>query len=412
MKIKKIIKYGIICMIVLLCIVLGINFFVVKTTQNQIITSDKINDLKDIDCILVLGAGIWGDKPSPMLEDRLNEAISLYKENVSAKIIMSGDHGREDYDEVNIMKEYAIEKGVPSESIFMDHAGFSSYESIYRLREIFEAKKVVIVTQKYHLFRALYIANQFDLEAYGVNSDPRRYVGAAYRELREVLARNKDFIQCIIKPKPTYLGETIPVSGNGDITNDKENAVQENEIKDLKSVSGIIEKIENNKLSVYYDGKVYEIDYSEEFINMRTREKISLDEIKQYDYYSSSGEIARNLSGDELKEELLKNMSVAFSSGPLYANPKEIKNIENKGEYVILDVVIEDVLSDKLGRELPATVEVQFIANKETNIPTVQKVELENLKEETNGFMFWLELQEDSLKDKYPVIKTIEIYDK
>ena len=226
------------------------------------------------------------------------------------------------------------------------------------------------------------------------------------------MARNKDFIQCIIKPKPTYLGETIPVSGNGDITNDKENAVQENEMKDLKSVSGIIEKIENNKLSVYCDGKVYEIDYSEEFINMRTREKISLDEIKQYDYYSSSGEIARNLSGDELKEELLKNMSVAFSSGPLYANSKEIKNLENKGEYVILDVVIEDVLSDKLGRELPATVEVQFIANKETNIPTVQKVELENLKEETNGFMFWIELQEDSLKDKYPVIKTIEIYDK
>ena len=117
---------------------------------------------------------------------------------------MSGDHGREDYDEVNIMKEYAIEKGVPSEAIFMDHAGFSSYESVYRLKEIFEAKKVVIVTQKYHLYRALYIANQFDLEAYGVNLDPRRYVGVAYRELREVLARNKDFIQCILFTKGLF----------------------------------------------------------------------------------------------------------------------------------------------------------------------------------------------------------------
>lgn len=241
MKIKKIIKYGIICMIVLLCIVFVINSYVVKTTKNQIVTNESISDLKDIDCILVLGAGIWGENPSPMLEDRLNEAISLYKQNVSAKIIMSGDHGREDYDEVNIMKEYAIEKGVPSEAIFMDHAGFSSYESIYRLKEIFEAKKVVIVTQKYHLYRALYIANQFDLEVYGVNSDPRRYVGAAYRELREVLARNKDFIQCIIKPKPTYLGETIPVSGNGDITNDKENAVQENSLKDKYPVIKTIE---------------------------------------------------------------------------------------------------------------------------------------------------------------------------
>ena len=220
MKLKKIIKYGIICIIILLCIVFAINFYVVNTTKNQIITSDKISDFKDFDCILVLGAGIWGNKPSPMLEDRLNTAISLYKNNVSSKLIMSGDHGREEYDEVNIMKNYAIEKGIPSEAIFMDHAGFSSYESIYRLKEIFKAKKIILVTQKYHLFRALYIANQFDLDAYGVNADPRKYVGAMYREFREVLARNKDFMQCIIKPNPTYLGETIPVSGNGDITND------------------------------------------------------------------------------------------------------------------------------------------------------------------------------------------------
>ena len=103
----------------------------------------------------------------------------------------------------------------------MDHAGFSTYESIYRAKEIFKAKKVVIVTQKYHLYRALYIANQLGLEAYGVGSDPRKYVGATYRELREILARDKDFIKCIFKPEPTYLGETISVSGNGNATNDK-----------------------------------------------------------------------------------------------------------------------------------------------------------------------------------------------
>ena len=156
-----------------------------------------------------------------MLEDRLNEGIKLYKEGISSKIIMSGDHGRKDYDEVNIMKKYAIEQGVPSEDIFMDHAGFSTYESIYRAREIFKVNKIIIVTQKYHLYRALYIANKLGIETYGVNADPRRYVGAAYREVREILARNKDFIKCIIKPKPTYLGESIPVSGNGDLTNDK-----------------------------------------------------------------------------------------------------------------------------------------------------------------------------------------------
>ena len=155
-----------------------------------------------------------------MLEDRLLEGIKLYQNSVSDKIIMSGDHGRREYDEVNIMKNYAIEKGIPSENIFMDHAGFSTYESIYRAKDIFEAKKVVIVTQEYHLYRALYIANQLGLEAYGVGADPRQYVGAAYRELREILARDKDFIKCIFKPEPTYLGDTIPVSGNVDITND------------------------------------------------------------------------------------------------------------------------------------------------------------------------------------------------
>lgn len=221
---KKIAKYGVICLIiiiVLMLIILGINLYVKSSTKNQIIENNYYSNLKDIDCIVVLGAGIWGDKPSPMLEDRLLQAIDLYQNNVSSKIIMSGDHGKQDYDEVNTMKNFAIDKGVPSESIFMDHAGFSSYESIYRAKEIFGAKKIVIVTQKYHLYRALYIANQLGIEAYGVGADPRQYVGATYRELREILARNKDFFKCIFKPEPTYLGDTIPVSGNGDITNDK-----------------------------------------------------------------------------------------------------------------------------------------------------------------------------------------------
>lgn len=217
---KKLIKYTIILVVIVILTILGINSYVKFSTKEQIINKDEYSKLYDIDCIIVLGAGIWGDKPSPMLEDRLLEGINLYENNVSNKILMSGDHGREEYDEVNIMKNYAIEKGIPSENIFMDHAGFSTYESIYRAKEIFEAKKVVIVTQKYHLYRALYIANKLEIEAYGVNSDPRQYVGSTYRELREILARDKDFIKCIFKPEPTYLGESIPVSGNGDITND------------------------------------------------------------------------------------------------------------------------------------------------------------------------------------------------
>lgn len=218
---RKMIKYIIMLILIFVVSVLAINFFVKIVTKNRILKKEEYSKLENIDCIIVLGAGIWGDKPSQMLEDRLKEAVSLYNQNVSSKIIMSGDHGKEDYDEVNIMKEYAIEQGVASEDIFMDHAGFSTYESVYRAKEVFEANKIVIVTQKYHLYRALYIAKQLGIEAYGVNSDPRKYVGATYREAREIIARDKDFIKCIFKPQPKYLGETIPVNGDGNITNDK-----------------------------------------------------------------------------------------------------------------------------------------------------------------------------------------------
>lgn len=203
-------------------LVLGINFYVVLSTKNQFSNIEELNSIKDIDCILILGAGIWGDKPSPMLEDRLLEGIKLYEAGVAPKIIMSGDHGREEYDEVNIMKSFAIASGIPSEDIFMDHAGFSTYDSIYRAKEIFEAKRIVIVTQDYHLHRALHIANSLDIEAYGVPSNPRKYGGQFIRDIREILARDKDFVKCIFKPEPTYLGESIPVSGDGNITNDKE----------------------------------------------------------------------------------------------------------------------------------------------------------------------------------------------
>lgn len=215
-----------IIIILILCALIGImmlsiNFYVVNKTKSKIVTEKQAKELENADCILVLGAGILGDKPSPMLEDRLLQGITLYNNQTSSKIIMSGDHGKEEYDEVNVMKDFAIEKGVKSEDIFMDHAGFSTYDSVYRAKEIFKAQKIIIVTQKYHLHRALYVAEKLGIEAYGVASDPREYRGQVVRELREVLARDKDFFKCIIKPEPTYLGDTIPVSGNGDATNDK-----------------------------------------------------------------------------------------------------------------------------------------------------------------------------------------------
>ena len=216
---KKYLKYILLIPIIMVVIVFLINFYVIQATKKQILTN--YSSLENIDCIIVLGAGVWGNDPSPMLEDRLLKGIELYNEDVAPKIIMSGDHGQIEYDEVNIMKEYASSLGIPSEDIFMDHAGFSTYESIYRAKEIFEAKNIVIVTQEYHLYRALYIANKLDLNAYGVSANPRKYAGQLYREVREILARNKDFVKSIFKPKSTYLGESIPINGNGNITNDK-----------------------------------------------------------------------------------------------------------------------------------------------------------------------------------------------
>lgn len=198
-----------------------INDYVIYITKDSIIEEKGYDKLTDIDCILILGAGAWGNSPSPLLGDRLNKGIELYKKEISNKIIMSGDHGQIEYDEVNVMKDYALENNVLSEDIFMDHAGFSTYESMYRAKAIFKVKKIVIVTQEYHLYRAIYIAKKLGLEAYGVKAEEKNYPGQDYRDAREFLARNKDFIKVIFKPKPTYLGDEIPITGNGNITNDK-----------------------------------------------------------------------------------------------------------------------------------------------------------------------------------------------
>ena len=172
------------------------------------------------DCIIVLGAGIRNNKPSPMLEDRLSTAIELYNKGVAKKILVSGDHEYSDYDEVNVMKNYLKENNIPSEDIFMDHAGLSTYDSIYRAKKIFKVSKAVVVTQRYHLYRSLYIAKNINLISNGVSATKRTYSGQTKRDIREFAARIKDFFKCISNPDSTYLGEVIPIQGNGDNTND------------------------------------------------------------------------------------------------------------------------------------------------------------------------------------------------
>ena len=202
---------------------IAVNAHIVKSGKERIISEAAAAELTDIDCILVLGCGVRDDgSPSDMLRDRLLTGVSLYEKGASDTMLMSGDHGRVGYDEVNTMKQYVIDRNVPSHAVFMDHAGFSTYESIYRAKEIFKAEKIVIVTQEYHLYRALYIAKRFGIDAVGVSADRMTYFGQELRDAREILARNKDFLTSVFKPKPTFLGETIPVQGgNGDVTNDK-----------------------------------------------------------------------------------------------------------------------------------------------------------------------------------------------
>lgn len=224
---KKIVKVGVFIskaiislMILSILLTIFINIYVKSSTEDMIISAEDSLD-KDADCILVLGAGVRRDgSPSPMLEDRILTGIDLYNKGVSDRLIMSGDHSTKGYDEVNTMKRYAVEMGIPSEHVFMDHAGISTYDSIYRAKEIFQADKIIIVTQQYHLYRAIYTARSLGIEAYGVSADIRVYAGQDLREIREKAARVKDFFMAIFKHNPKFLGDTIPVSGNGDITND------------------------------------------------------------------------------------------------------------------------------------------------------------------------------------------------
>ena len=223
---KKIIK-RILLVFLCLCLLaglvgLGVNARVKNSVRDRILTPTQAAADGDFDCILVLGCQVWADgSPSMMLRDRIDRGLELYKAGAAPKILMSGDHGTISYDEVNAMKRTAIDAGVPSEDVFMDHAGFSTYESIFRAKAVFQAKRILIVSQEYHLYRALYCAEALGLEACAVAAEDIRYRGQFIRDLREIAARNKDFLKCIFKPDPTFLGDAIPISGSGDETNDK-----------------------------------------------------------------------------------------------------------------------------------------------------------------------------------------------
>ena len=180
--------------------VLVVSTSVKASVKDRLITEEEVSALEDVDLVLVLGAGLRSDgSPSDMLADRLRVGVSLVDREDAPMMLLSGDNSGEHYNEVAAMKKFAVENGVDEKLILTDGKGFSTYESISRAITEYGAEKIVIVTQEYHLYRAIYVAKALGIEAYGVSADLRTYRGQFYRDIREHFARFKDFLITIEK---------------------------------------------------------------------------------------------------------------------------------------------------------------------------------------------------------------------
>lgn len=214
----KIIKWILKLILIVIALIVGINLFVKFEGEMSLRSVEQVSG-QSYDAIIVLGAGVYGNgEPTKILKDRLDRGIELYKAGAAPKMLMSGDNGKTNYDEVTAMKNYCLKQGVPAEDIFLDHAGFSTYESMYRAKAIFGVKSAVVVTQHYHEGRALYTAKRLGIKAVGVSAVEKSYTGDEARAVREFLAREKAFMQCIVKPKPTFLGDKIDITGDGQVS--------------------------------------------------------------------------------------------------------------------------------------------------------------------------------------------------
>lgn len=235
MKIRRLLGRLLVIIIVLAaaCGVIGmtINNYIVNKEKENIayaLTEDKTGllnaeqeKIRDFgaDCILILGAGIKDkETPTPMLKDRLDTGIMLYESGAAPKVLLTGDNGSVGHNEIHVMLNYLLDAGVPEEDIFCDHAGFSTYDSMYRAKTIFDADRMIVVTQTYHQYRALYIAEKLELSVMGVSSDQMKYAGQPAREVREVLARIKDFFKVMVRAEAELGGEAIPINGSGIVT--------------------------------------------------------------------------------------------------------------------------------------------------------------------------------------------------
>jgi SanA protein len=215
----KMLIYLFVVTIIVAAGVLLVNWYVRAGSSSFVMEPSEV---PPSEAAVVLGCYVFPDgNPSAMLYDRVLTGVELYREGKVSKILMTGDHGEASYNEVNTMRLLAEKMEVPTEDIFMDHAGFNTYESMYRARDVFKVKSAIIVTQDFHLNRAVYLARKMGIEAHGVKADKRQYCQMKYYNTREILARMKAFLQAeITKPRPTFLGTPIPITGDGRATHD------------------------------------------------------------------------------------------------------------------------------------------------------------------------------------------------
>ena len=197
-----------------------INVGMIRSAKKYVYTD--INAVPPRTTVLVLGSLTRGTRLSPVLQDRVVGGIRLMERGKGKKLLLSGDHGQLYYDEVNAMRQYVLNNApaIQKEDIFMDHAGFNTWDSMYRARDVFGVTDLIIVTQEFHISRAVCIARSLGLDAVGYAINQDRYPKRSLRSwrFREYFARVKAFFSIVVKPKPRYLGDRIPISGDGQIT--------------------------------------------------------------------------------------------------------------------------------------------------------------------------------------------------
>jgi len=176
----------------------------------------SLDDVPQTEIAIIPGASVIGKRPSPILADRADMAIRLYLKGKVSKILVTGDNAQLNYDEVTPVRKYLIDAGIPARDIFLDHAGFDTYSSMYRTIKIFGASSATIVTQDFHLPRALYIARHLGLDTYGVVANGQGGFINGY--LREIPASVKALWDLTLYRQSKYLGDTIPLSGDGQVT--------------------------------------------------------------------------------------------------------------------------------------------------------------------------------------------------